>query len=1613
MASDTQPRQIVFVAGTTTSVDEYPVDVDHIKQIGFYSSDDFIQFKDLFLELINSLHLNDQGIYELYPGQEIKQIRITYQKDGGNFQKVSLRTTDGLPGDPGIPEKRERLFFCDFVYISLGIAKILRKNYPKSTETLKDYTDSFDIEKQIKEWGAAGEKQYLSQRALQWETPAIKELLTEIFTAFQDITVELKKEPVQEPPAEESGERRATEADALLVLPEVLTAGVTPTVDGGGDTADTTSTPTSTRTESIEDESSYVTARQFVLGFARTTLIDDVLRRSGLDPDSLPPELRGRYDELFRILETELTIVLRNLSDEERERLASGDVSQKISVYYLLLRQLSGSPSARFYELFVEFYETEVTHLVENQQTEAAQQLVTAVTAQFSEVAQEIPELQRIHDNLLAWEREILSAAPVAATTAETDDEIETPATIVEATDEVEIQISRLPDPPVIIPTFQAQVSALPQVQQLTQNEQASIPNRSGHVIWGAMAELFSEEDLRRNNIPPELFNAVSQTAYEYLNGLSAQELKKLAKSPSSLIRHIKNVSVRLQTDAVFSETYGQYKLSYATPAINRTERIEVETQWASENLKYELFSAHDITTSLLNQSAKLTSEYRDVEQNLEAKVYGIFLTFSTDYLQLLYFNPNERRTLIIRIQNTLNADPQFLRELSEFYNELIVYFAEQQRLEEREDLVESLKSTNHSFLQEEGTFRYIVSDVQLSDSHKLFIEQLKKSLNTDSPPILQNTANVLDALIIAHGIEETNRLIQGVSPQLLEMTFGLPTGIITDDNHRSIREILGNYITVRVFNLAPGEIADHRALLVPGQTTIPTNATSLQKHLGPVHNLAKIITEDGSEKTTLALQGGVKKRIDALEKVLGQKWRNLGLEERAAVYLYFDKPFDASLKQRLKSKSADLEADKHILGVFIEFAGFNDRLLPELVTDARLNGFQRLTGGIPVETKSGDDITEFYKITRQAEILELEVSLLVLDELSALEREQLAAQYQMSAAQLEAAYLTAITTNQGMHSLPGPDEITQVGGDQQPAQPGQNLPESTTRSPLRERLKNGLRKKATGEITKRLGAATAEKALFGLGGKLAGLASGVGAAIAAAALIKDVLTELWNNEGLRNLLAGALTVGSAILLNILGNVAGLLTFAAISFVGGFSIPALLAGLAAGQAAAMAAPWARWFSQPRTPPNPFGFSTGSEQSASGTPSLAQMRGKAPGATPQSSISPTPESTTATANSGVTPDGSNASVSATTQYSTTSTTAATASGLSQLAAIPIAILAPTMGIFTVFISTILVVTVIAGAFLVPVPTKPNSRKVIDGLGQQSSSKYVTITKTPSIGATKGEIQNRTDVPVTYTITVEPKPGYSIKVTGVKDEFSGIGGQTTDLQSKLDFSKFPSEPIKDSSFSTSYTVNTGTNLIDALIMNAVTATFDVYDYTGYVIETGETYTATATIYIGNPKVGCWPTSGGVWQLPGGSFSHSRLDAYDIGNEIGTPVYAPFPGEVCDKGYDTAASGGYGLHASLKFNLGGGDLVLFFGHFVKSPKDLIEGLDARGCKTVNAGTLIGLMDDTGFSTASHLHYELRPNTIGVKLKDLHPDGQQVINSFNSGKRPVIVRDCFGGTK
>jgi murein DD-endopeptidase MepM/ murein hydrolase activator NlpD len=190
------------------------------------------------------------------------------------------------------------------------------------------------------------------------------------------------------------------------------------------------------------------------------------------------------------------------------------------------------------------------------------------------------------------------------------------------------------------------------------------------------------------------------------------------------------------------------------------------------------------------------------------------------------------------------------------------------------------------------------------------------------------------------------------------------------------------------------------------------------------------------------------------------------------------------------------------------------------------------------------------------------------------------------------------------------------------------------------------------------------------------------------------------------------------------------------------------------------------------------------------------------------------------------------------------------------------------------------------------------------------------------------------------------------------------------------------------------------VDSLVNNTLIVSFDAYDINGFVVGPNQNYRTSASVRVGEPKEGCWPTQGEIAQEPGGAFSHSDpatgyyADAYDISGDLGTPIYAPFSGQLCrmvDNNIDadiTKGELGYGRWLVLKAPVNGVTLELVFAHLNEAIIEVGGGANSTGCMQVSAQQVIAYMGNTGASTNPHLHYELKNyKALGMRLQELVP--------------------------
>jgi murein DD-endopeptidase MepM/ murein hydrolase activator NlpD len=330
-------------------------------------------------------------------------------------------------------------------------------------------------------------------------------------------------------------------------------------------------------------------------------------------------------------------------------------------------------------------------------------------------------------------------------------------------------------------------------------------------------------------------------------------------------------------------------------------------------------------------------------------------------------------------------------------------------------------------------------------------------------------------------------------------------------------------------------------------------------------------------------------------------------------------------------------------------------------------------------------------------------------------------------------------------------------------------------------------------------------------------------------------------------------------------------------------------------------------------------------------------------------------------------------------------------------------------------TLMTFMVIQAAFLANFPYTGVTAE--DPMSRES--RYIKIEKTAHTDCHSNHPDPNTcpnpqfPIQAEYKLKISPKENYTVTITTLSDQL------VVDHNQKHYREELGQEPpeiakrtksLQDFELSQNdLTINPGESLVityqeelsedynHALVRNKAKVEFNYSGSDG----AGQDYaTSYEVIRLGEYPEGlsCWPASGTITQLPyENAPSHEVLDAYDIAAPIGTPIFAPFDGELCPGHIDS----NYGVHSTLKTSINNETYVLLFGHLAEG-----SSIVSHACQQVSAGDVIGFMDDTGWSTGSHLHYELRAGYDNTyTLTELVPGGQ----SGEPISKQMYVTSCY----
>lgn len=288
-------------------------------------------------------------------------------------------------------------------------------------------------------------------------------------------------------------------------------------------------------------------------------------------------------------------------------------------------------------------------------------------------------------------------------------------------------------------------------------------------------------------------------------------------------------------------------------------------------------------------------------------------------------------------------------------------------------------------------------------------------------------------------------------------------------------------------------------------------------------------------------------------------------------------------------------------------------------------------------------------------------------------------------------------------------------------------------------------------------------------------------------------------------------------------------------------------------------------------------------------------------------------------------------------------------------------------------------------------------------ENKASKFVNIEKRAFIaGCPENKCENPAfPVEVEYTIVIKPKGNFTIQIIDASDTLKTFTSKKAweeedkipptvpeRVKTLVEFTELYEgmiiEPGEEITLSYSETLDETHN--HASINN----TFKLKVF-GSDPETGEEGTDEAitgeVIYLGDYSqgAGCWPASGTIKQLPGGTYSHKKVDAYDISTKAGGPIFTPFEGEACVSSIDPR----YGNHLTIVSPEG----TFVYAHFAS--------IGFSGCKPVIPGDFLGMMGTTGDSSGVHLHFERRGGLPSI-LETLMPSGDSI--QYNDQ-----VRTCY----
>lgn len=1610
-------NSVVFVDTHLTKLDDRK-----IKRIGLYTSSDLPQINQLLLDL--------QRIFPKEYGLLDRQ--TIYIRLNGETRVTKLTTDLNFPEaveDENPAARRVSLYLSDLARIVIGLAKTFNAIW--HDDLIKEFTENFDELDRIAEWTGTSDGEYISEFDLARNAYKIQELLdllTEVFAKYAGSTTvaEPTAAPEEEVPAAQAGT-----ATVPVVAPSNSSQDTQQSEDGGD-------TEEQEQTNDPQENSDITTEALFISSAAYHNLITQFLDNAGLTEASLTPELQRQLAQLNQSLKDKLWDIIESLPPEQREKLLSHGL--RIFLYQKLLIALQQDPT--FYVLLDQFYQSYSQLIYEENGLTVAEERIAEIEQYFATVSidqgineQELnPILEKIRAQIRAWKAQVAEQAEQERLQKKQNQEKFLDADkdkdgVIEPDELEDYAITRLSSPKIhFLPQQESQLESHFSASGYDPQRRRLIQDQSARMLWGTLAELFKDDIDQLNKLPKSLQDQVYTQTLTYIMGLSPDEQDTLVLSPSSLIRHIKNNSYRILGDAQFQHSYSQYTETKTATIISRANRVEKETEWAYSQLSFELFGAHNISDENVPDTADLQGVKDEVDKYLHETVFAYMEQLPTEDLLHLYLHSKDRNEFLKEVHKYLNTDQVFVENISLFYTNLLVHYEKTNQVGRRDDLQRSL----NTMAQYDG--RYFKVRASAPAPVVLLDNSLEKVLKTDSKMIFDQSDVTIRTLVLNLGLEDTLNLIQKNRSTVLESVFQLPPGTLTNANIEEFRSLLSEYAKVRSSELIastasakplsgieamyPGLRLDKADTSFTKPNTASSSAANQISSVRTVQTVVQSRGKDGDEVVAEATDTKtIKEKRSVVLKYFGGDWNSLSQADQASLYLYYDLPFN---EQTLKT---DINNRLPFIYEYIDFRAKKDygkvlkRLSEEYERHGQKNFNSVLKAGYLEATPSADHqrkINQLMLAVQVYEFTELEDKVLQLAIAQAAGYATAEALIEEQAILAQNALSNAPELNQIIQQLQFIDELLPENLAAQTDVTGRSFLENirTSRRSAAVATESGgslfsaaaslanPKSKLLGAL-EQIGGDKVKNELLKKGAQSLGVKALAG--VASGGLLTAVMigADLLRSKKFREfVMYGSTALVSSMLLALSswGGLLGAIFGGAFGLQAGGLFGAMGGGLLGGYGGSAIFPQ-QWG-------NSIGFSP---RQAPGLESLfpennasisdVGMRDARAGATGgeggggAGGTGSTAAATSAQGGGAGSTAASNAATSAaqasttatsTTAAASTTTAAAASSFFTNLLGMPIALAAPTVGLIIVTFFTGMTILVISAAFLVPIPTRDSDWKSIDddpdNIAEEIENRYIEVDKV----ASTTQIENGVNTEVTYTITVTPKNDYTLRITKVTDTFRKSTEGGPDLSSGVTEGSFPAEPFSEP-FEFSYTVMIGEGLVDSRVTNTLQVGFEAIDRNGYTVERNGLFKTSASIKVGNPVEGCWPTTGSITQLPYGHGSHNEdsynSDAYDIGAAAGTPIYAPYSGELCRQNYD---GGGYGNWVNLTVPMEGVELVFIFAHL---QKDAIPR--SQQCMDVAASDLIGTVDSTGNSTGNHLHYELVNDTptAGLTLLDLVP--------------------------